>query len=238
MSKDSSTNPAKGSPASEATRQALVLAALNLFGAQGFDGTSTRELATTARANIGSISYHFGGKEGLRFAVADHIVATIQTLAQQTIGLSEGAAPPVLNQYEARQRLHLALFHMVDFVVSQPAAGEIVRFILRELAEPGPTIDRIYLGVFEPMHKRLCQLWQQATGEDAESEATRIQVFSCIGQVLYFRIGREPVMRRMDWPEIGPAQAKAIAATLANNLNAQFLVRPISDGSGAEVEKS
>ncbi|RVA02654.1 TetR family transcriptional regulator, partial [Mesorhizobium sp. M7A.F.Ca.US.001.02.1.1] len=36
----------------EMTRAALVQAALKLFGRQGFDGTSTREIAAEARANI------------------------------------------------------------------------------------------------------------------------------------------------------------------------------------------
>ena len=65
------------SPA-EQTRLALVRAGLRLFGQRGFDGTSTRQIAAAAKANIGSIAYHFGGKEGLRLAAADHIVETIR----------------------------------------------------------------------------------------------------------------------------------------------------------------
>ncbi|TIX80566.1 MAG: TetR family transcriptional regulator, partial [Mesorhizobium sp.] len=61
----------EASPA-DMTRAALVRAALKLFGRQGFDGTSTREIAAEAKANIGSIAYHFGGKEGLRAAAADY----------------------------------------------------------------------------------------------------------------------------------------------------------------------
>ena len=68
------------------TRLALVQAALKLFGQKGFDGTSTREIATAARANIGSIAYHFGGKEGLRSACAEHIVDTVNAIAAQAIG--------------------------------------------------------------------------------------------------------------------------------------------------------
>ena len=38
--------------------------------------------------------------------------------------------------------------------------------------------------------------------------------------VVYFRIGREAVLRRMDWTDIGPEQAKAIAAIAVGNLDA------------------
>ncbi|WP_292390795.1 TetR family transcriptional regulator, partial [Mesorhizobium sp.] len=54
----------EASPADQ-TRAALVQAALKLFGRQGFDGTSTREIAAEAKANIGSIAYHFGGAQPL-----------------------------------------------------------------------------------------------------------------------------------------------------------------------------
>src|SRR6185312_7332375 len=150
------------------TRAALVHAALKLFGRQGFDGTSTREIAAEAKANIGSIAYHFGGKEGLRAAAADHIVETMQALAGQALGSAAAAASS--DRAAAQAQLFTALDRFVAFVVAQPQAGEIVQFVLRELSHPTAALDRIYSGVFEPTHRRLCQVWEQATGEPAESE--------------------------------------------------------------------
>lgn len=214
----------RASPAikADATRAALVQAALQLFGRQGFSGTSTRQIAAAANANIGSIAYHFGSKEGLRAAVADHIVETIQTVAGQALG----RMPDVpAGQPAARTQLFAVLGRMVDFIVASPQAGEIVQFILREMAQPTVALDRIYDGVFEPMHRRLCLVWEHATGEPAESERTRLTVFTLIGQVVYFRIGREAVMRRMEWPEIGKAEAAKVAEAAANNLDAILAAR-------------
>ncbi|MDX8456303.1 CerR family C-terminal domain-containing protein [Mesorhizobium sp. VK9D] len=205
------------------TRAALVHAALKLFGRQGFDGTSTREIAAEAKANIGSIAYHFGGKEGLRAAAADHIVDTIQGIAGQALGGAQVAAP--LDPEAARAQLFAALERMVGFVVASPQAGEIVQFVLRELSHPTAALDRIYAGVFEPTHRRLCHIWEQATGEAAESEATRLTVFTMIGQVIYFRIGREAVMRRMGWREIGNAEAAKVVAVTTDNLRAMLAAR-------------
>ncbi|MER8447465.1 CerR family C-terminal domain-containing protein [Mesorhizobium sp. M1066] len=207
----------------EMTRAALVQAALKLFGRQGFDGTSTREIAAEARANIGSIAYHFGGKEGLRTAAADFIVETIQTVAGPALGNAQATAP--VGPEAAQAQLFAALERMVGFVVASPQAGEIVQFILRELSHPTAALDRIYDGVFEPSHRRLCQLWEQATGEPAESEATRLTVFTLIGQVIYFRIGREAVMRRMGWTDIGAAEAAKVVAVTSGNLKAILAAR-------------
>ncbi|SJM28159.1 CerR family C-terminal domain-containing protein [Mesorhizobium delmotii] len=210
----------EASPA-DMTRAALVRAALTLFGRQGFDGTSTREIAAEARANIGSIAYHFGGKEGLRAAAADYIVDTIQAIAGQAIGDLQAPNDPEA----ARAQLFTALERMVAFIVARPEAGEIVQFVLRELSHPTAALDRIYDGVFEPTHRRLCLIWEQATGEPAESEATRLTVFTLIGQVVYFRIGREAVMRRMGWRGIGDAEATKIAAAVTDNLAAILAAR-------------
>ncbi|TIR17557.1 MAG: DUF1956 domain-containing protein [Mesorhizobium sp.] len=212
----------------EQTRAALVHAALKLFGRQGFDGTSTRQIAAEAKANIGSIAYHFGGKEGLRAAAADFIVETIQGIAGQALG---GAQATVTASPEAaRAQLFAALERMVGFVVVSPQAGEIVQFVLRELSHPTAALDRIYAGVFEPTHRRLCQIWEQATGEPAESEATRLTVFTLIGQVIYFRIGREAVMRRMGWREIGEKEAAKVVAVTTGNLRAMLAARDAPAG--------
>ena len=222
MSKTPATPPRDASPA-EQTRAALVHAALRLFGRQGFDGTSTREIAAEAKANIGSIAYHFGGKEGLRAAAADHIVETMQALAGQALGSAAAAASS--DRAAAQAQLFTALDRFVAFVVAQPQAGEIVQFVLRELSHPTAALDRIYSGVFEPTHRRFCLIWEQATGEAADSERTKLTVFTLIGQVIYFRIGREAVMRRMGWRGIGDTEAAKVTAVVADNLAAILAAR-------------
>lgn len=209
--------PTGPSSPADRTRAALIHAGLKLFGRQGFGATSTRDIAALAKANIGSIAYHFGGKEGLHAACADFIVETIQTIAGPALA---EAAHSIKDAESAQARLSLAVERMVSFLVASPEAGDIAQFIMRELSQPSAALDRIYSGVFEPTHRQLCQIWQQASGEDAESEATKLTVFTLIGQVVYFRIAREAVMRRLDWTGIGPAEATAIAEIVKRNLGA------------------
>ena len=108
MSEFSMSKPTILPPSAEQTRQALIRAALKLFGAKGFDGTSTREIAAAARANIGSIAYHFGGKEGLRLACADFIVES--DFSRLVARMNNLAGEPLIDeahlrgQIEARDR--------------------------------------------------------------------------------------------------------------------------------------
>lgn len=53
----------------EQSRERLLRAALRLFAQQGFDKTSTREIAEAAGTNLAAIKYYFGDKAGLYRAV-------------------------------------------------------------------------------------------------------------------------------------------------------------------------
>lgn len=209
------SKPKFASPADQ-TRTALLRAGLRLFGGKGYEGTSTRELAALARVNIGSITYHFGGKEGLHLACADFIVETIQSVAEPALTEAEAADSPEA----AAKRLENAVGRIVSFIVAGPEAGDFAQFVLRELAAPGPALDRLYAGVFLPTHERLCRIWEQATGEAGDSDATKVRIFTMIGQVVYFKIAREAVSRRMGWADIGTEQAGLIAAVVNENVSA------------------
>lgn len=219
--KPASSRGDRPSPA-DRTRAALIRAALKLFGRQGFEGTSTREIAALAKANIGSIAYHFGGKEGLRAACANHIVETIGGVAGAAMAEATGE---MHGPEAARARLNTVLEAMVGFIVARPEAGEFVQFVLRELSQPSEALDIIYDGVFEPVHQRLCGIWAEASGEDAESERTRITLFTLIGQVIYFRIARAAVMRRMGWDHVGPVEAASIISVVGSNIEAILAAR-------------
>jgi AcrR family transcriptional regulator len=47
----------------------ILLCAMELFAEKGFDGVTTRDIATKAEVSVGLINHHYGSKEGLRQAV-------------------------------------------------------------------------------------------------------------------------------------------------------------------------
>ncbi|MEC3861558.1 CerR family C-terminal domain-containing protein [Mesobacterium sp. TK19101] len=197
------------------TRAALVQAALELFGQQGFDATSTRQLAERAGVNVAAISYHFGGKAGLRSACAQAVVSRIS----QAFGAAMDSDMPQ-SPAAAADQIEAVLRRLVSLLVAAPDTQGMVAFVLRELSHPGEVTDTIYSQVFAPRHAHLCRLWAIATGQPPEAEATRLTVFSIIGQVLYFRIAQPIVERRMDWAGIGQEQAGQIADVVVRNLRA------------------
>ena len=55
----------RGRPGGGDSRARILASAGKLFAARGYNGVSMRELAQAAKVNLGSISYHFGGKRAL-----------------------------------------------------------------------------------------------------------------------------------------------------------------------------
>lgn len=184
---------------SEGAKQSLVMAALNLFGSKGYEATSTRDIAAAARANIASIAYHFTGKEGLRTACAAFVAGRIGGILGAT--LPSVAAIAAMSPQQAEEAIAATARSMVRFLVTDPASEPIARFAIREQMMPTPAFEHLYAGLFAPMHERLCSLWAQATGQSANQPETMLRVFSLIGQIMFFRLARHAVFRRMQWKD-------------------------------------
>ena len=83
--------------ASQTTRELVIAAAIRLFGRNGYDATSVRQIAREAGGqNVALVSYYFGSKDGLRRACAEAIVARMSSVLP-----GEGGDTPELDR-EAR----------------------------------------------------------------------------------------------------------------------------------------
>jgi AcrR family transcriptional regulator len=63
-------------------KQHILDTAEALFSRNGFDATSTREIAEAAAVNVAMISYYFGSKENLLVAIIERFSKEIQTRIQ------------------------------------------------------------------------------------------------------------------------------------------------------------
>lgn len=204
-----------GKTESSKTRSNLIGAGLHLFGKNGYEGTSTRELAGRAKTNIASITYHFGGKAGLRAACATEVADRVSEALDAT-----GALQPPDSAEAAVAQIEKLVVAFVNLIVGMPQAADMVAFILRELTGPGEITDMLYTSVVEPRHRALCILWATATGRREDDAAVKLAAFAMIGQIVYFRIAMPFVEKRMDWETIGPAETSGIVETILTNLRA------------------
>lgn len=190
------------------TRARLIEAALDVFGRLGFEGASTRQIAKEADANLAAIVYHFGSKEALHIAVAEHIVAGVR----ERIGpaIQAAAAPDALaTPRDARQALAGLISQFVDVLLGDADAERWARFIIREQLQPTAAFDVIF-GFMGPAHGIGTRLVAVALGRDAEDEEVRLRTFTILGQVMVFRVAQTLVLRRMGWKAIGEEERARI----------------------------
>jgi AcrR family transcriptional regulator len=189
------------------TRARLIDAALDVFGRLGFEGASTRQIAREADANLAAIVYHFGSKEALHIAVAEHIVASVRERIGPAIAAAatpEATATPA----SARQALTHLLSHFIDMLLGSADAERWARFIIREQLQPTAAFDVIF-GFMGPAHGIGARLVATILGRP-EDEEVRLRCFTVLGQVMVFRVAQTLVLRRMGWRGIGEAERASI----------------------------
>src|SRR5215218_8822062 len=71
--------------------KALLDIAIDQFGRLGFEGASTRHIAAASGTAMSSITYHFGGKEGLYLAAADQIAGRVAEIQRPVLDAARNA---------------------------------------------------------------------------------------------------------------------------------------------------
>jgi AcrR family transcriptional regulator len=214
--------PTTASPRGDQTREALIDAAVEVFGRDGFRAASTRSIADTAHVNQALIGYHFGGKPGLYLAVFERIT--------RRVGLY---LDPVAQSIEAHFEQQggtaqgVELIHrLIDALVatfSAPESAAWARLILREQQDPSEAFDRLYGGMIGRMLTLLTRLIAQILGTEPNAIEARLISQTIIGQALVFRSARATVQRHLDWQQIGAAEIMTIQAVIRRNVTAMLL---------------
>lgn len=201
-----------------ASREKLLIAAIELFGKRGYDGVSTREIASQAGVNIAGIVYNFGGKEDLYRACVKHIADTVRA-GLVDHALSASPQLQIATPESAAAALHSIVAALVRFLLATPRLDQFARIVVREQMDPSPAFETLFYDVFEPMHRRICKLWSLATGQDEHSESAKLATFSVLGQVVFFRIAQAGALRRLEWQAIGERELAAIEASVRTSLD-------------------
>jgi AcrR family transcriptional regulator len=200
------------------TRQRLVEAALDVFGRYGFEGATTRQIAREAKANLAAIVYHFGSKEALHVAVAEHIAQRIAVLVGPSLAFA--AAPDATaTPAAARAALTRLLETYADVILGEQEAERWAKFIVREQMQPTAAFDVIY-SYMGGAHGVGARLVGAATGRSPDDEPVKLAVLTLMGQIMVFRVARELVLRRTGWRTIGEEQRAAIKRVVVAETNA------------------
>ena len=121
----------------EATRQALIHAAEQLFAAQGIDGTTIAAITVAAgQRNNYAVGWHFGGKAELLAAVLQKHQQRIDRVRSIVLDAIEAAGAP-----DTRAIAHALVAPLTDRLADPDGGADYLRIQAEQLSRRGPEAD-------------------------------------------------------------------------------------------------
>jgi len=154
------------------TRSRILDTAEELFGEQGFDRVSIRDITKKARVNLAAINYHFGSKEDLIAAIFEREFVPVNEARLAALGaVQSGKKDPRLEDI-----LEAFIRPTVRCSIGKPKGGKAFsRLFGRCLSEPSPEIETLLKRQFEPLVERM-----DAALMKALPQLTRSEIFWCM----------------------------------------------------------
>jgi AcrR family transcriptional regulator len=187
------------------TRHRLIEAAGEVFASQGFRGATVRDICQRAEANVASVNYHFGDKEGLYLEVLKYAHTCAFTKYPPDMGLKPGAT--------AKQKLHAFVRSFLFRVLDTGRPAWHGKLMMREIADPTGALDVIVKDGIRPHFARLREIVSELMGPKlaADPERVRYAAWSVVGQCIFYFFGRPVIMNLHPSQGYGPDDIEAMA---------------------------
>jgi AcrR family transcriptional regulator len=135
------------------TKARLLDVAEELFGDQGLDRVSIRDITDAAEANLGAVNYHFGSKENLIEEVFIRRLAPLNKARLAALDAVESSASGKVPKVE--EILEAFIRPAATCCVASSGSGAAFsRLFGRCLAEPKPEIEAFLRKQFAPLAAR------------------------------------------------------------------------------------
>ncbi len=217
---------------SERARRKLLEAAVTIFGQKGPEGATVREIARAAGQNVAAIKYYFGSKEKLYHAVLEGLLRELrQHTAAELEEVSKLQREREPRPEQAVRLLKRLLSTIYLALLSRDDSVHLVQLVVREQLGPTGGFEILYEHGFRPLHEALCFLTGMALGSDPRSRETIVRTHTLMGQVYFFAMSREAVLRRLGWKSLEGRNADLVVRVLEQNLDTLLSDEPISGTS-------
>ncbi len=200
-------------PSAAETRERLIQAAIRLFGEHGYRATSTRMLADAAGANIGSIAYHFANKHGLYLAAAGYIADQLR----ERLAPEEPPDAPV-DRDAALAALRETVRRMVRTFAADDDCRHWLMLVIREQVRPGEAFEILQRRAFGVVQTQLAALIGRLTDRAPDDRRVVLETHTLVGQIGFFLIAREPLLRRLGLEALDSATLSEIETVLDGHL--------------------
>jgi AcrR family transcriptional regulator len=212
------TTPSGHDTRSAKTREHLIDAAIEVIGAVGYEGATTRELARAAGANLSAIPYHFGGKKELYLSAARKIADYVRGRFEEVAPLlSKGSDGDPASRFEA------ALVHLLHIVLENAEPHSWTSFVARCTYDNDEAFAIIHDQAIAPLIDGLVRTVGEISGNDTNDVALRLRVSAIVTAIVGFRFQRGITLRSMDWQRIQGGYVTQLENMLRDLCRSEFL---------------
>jgi AcrR family transcriptional regulator len=196
-----------------ATRARVLAAATRLFADRGFHGTTVRDIAAAARANVASGHYHFGSKRDLYVEVLRAAFAQVRAALERGGVQATAAALAKMPRAKIEQLLETRVEIMLSNLLGPPPSDHGT-LMMREMLDPSDALPIVVREFVEPMISEAGALVRRLA-PTLDDEAVTWCVASIMGQALFYRLTRPASLRIFGLDEFSPAYVKRLAGHIA-----------------------
>ncbi len=208
--------PEGGYARGDETRRRIIEAAVELFGENGFEGASTRDIAARAGVNAPALQYYFENKEGVYRAcvemLADDAWASFGPVIEHAHEVLRGDADTE-TLIDAFMRIQETI---ADSAFAKAAKPGRRLFFAREQAgyEPESATQILVCRIRKPLNDASAALVARITGRAADDPVTLIRMFSLHGQLVIFHVAHRTTLTLLGWETFDAEKAEQIKATI------------------------
>ena len=170
----------------DSTPRRLLTAARRVFAERGYQGASIRLITARAKANLGAVTYHFGSKEKLYYAVLSEFTGPLAQTVIDRVSAPEPATTRIAAVIEAYYDQFARFPDFPALVIHEMALGQKLPPPIRD------TLQRVQPALFKLIHDG------QADGSIRPGPPVPI-IMSILSQPFYFAM-----VRRLVAQVVGP----------------------------------
>jgi AcrR family transcriptional regulator len=221
----------------EETRARIVTAALKMFGQRGFDGASTRDIATAAGVNAPALQYYFDNKDGVYLACVEHIVKRVWEYMSDVTGEAELAVAKNGGDTELIEQFCAIQAQLADFMFTSQEAEDWRLFMARLQSGEGPPagFQYIYQHVNGRLSKVMSAIVGRLLGRPADDEETLIRTMTLSGQLHVFQIARRSVLTKLNWDRIDERRLGLLKQVIREHTSVQLRAMAKARDAGCAV---
>ncbi|SEJ10173.1 transcriptional regulator, TetR family [Sphingomonas sp. OV641] len=215
--------PRKSSPrgpyrSSAETRQRLIESALALFGNNGFEATSTRDIAARTGVALPGIAYHFGGKEGLYRACAETVVERYRERMRPGADASDVRLPKEPDV--ARAALKRVMATLAAMLLDSAGDDAWLTFMIREMNGTGLAHDLLYRDLWKPGLALIAALVAAARARETIEEEDKLEALLLLSSFSAFSTSRRVALDFGGWASIDEPLVSAMLDRLGERIDA------------------